>query len=722
MDSDILFFKSFHLSQIVRRGLRTLFLCELTAVLMFVGYMAQPWVVPTASNTFTDRMIFGLNMAFHACNLFAVFFCVKVPEVASFFNLFIATSSALNCIVDCYNIFYICTTPSLVYTLVIAITFLFLDFTYVVLSLYIFLNTPTALWTAFIADSRHYNFLDLYVISTAQIEAIKRHDAIVRKLNRIRYESGLVYGAEIDTAAGSRETRPYLDGDPDDEYYNGEKNVTDETIHKVLAHEYNLGVFKPGVLRGLVATILPVELTILYFYVVTMLSSPVTNAVITGWMYGLQILTIGAALATSSRLCVTRANAIRAYSKLFSFSFMLVLMESVQLYVIGPTGDAGILIAMRGLLLGCLIAYILSIIFSQVEFDTPDHAEILFYSMQYVVYSLAVTDLFFTSFYFLFVSAAAATFPIVWSNLLHLFSSGSAIASIAWTAGEGGSAGIALLGISATIVLLYDSIVVGTVGTVWLPLPSGSGGAAEYVPQVSLLIISFLYVIVAVVCQAQVYMDPDCVYRYDALIESEKLSRRHWMQLFGFTAGGGRGAALAAPVTAQERQDFRAYRMYFYISYVLRVIFLMDLTLLIYFILVLVLNSNIVWYAWFYLLHFLTTVSAFMLMLLLFDMKLIYTFLTVSTIICLIADIVLIIVLQVVAPPYMRLPALTAFQSLFIATDVFYVVFLAVSQSRADPALYVRLLLIPSVSKRLHLGIRNLLPDASYTRDISKSK
>lgn len=225
---------------------------------------------------------------------------------------------------------------------------------------------------------------------------------------------------------------------------------------------------------GLIYTILPIESTILIFYIMTQASNGLTNP--NGWFFVMHIATISVTAAYfysdldpegTTDLFVTMGSFVFI---VFLFDFFQLLMTAVDFYP---------LVYMRSLLLFITITYLAAFIVKTYNVKTSfvyDRVKLLYFATSVVIFSVATIEFFSVLGYVCYLDATRNQHPI-YTNYLHLAT--SAFATSFYLAGSGDlnaarwkwitrgstSGSIAFLGnlllVTSIFVMYSDSVAVG---------------------------------------------------------------------------------------------------------------------------------------------------------------------------------------------------------------------------------------------------------------------
>jgi hypothetical protein len=637
------------LGRLIKRGLRTLLVVEFVAVLMYTAYRVHQ---PTTHNTVADRVLYGFAVMFHIINMLCVGLSIKLASLAGFFLALALLVSASNVIVDAYTLFYTVPRTFVVCTLVINAFFLCLDVVYVVVLAYVNRAFSYDAWIVYIrhVEGGRYDFWDLYAASAKEEEA----EGATPLKQRARWER----------QQQKRET------------------------------------FKPRVVVGVIATVLPAELTLLFFYLLMMLS--VKGAQFSGWLFGFHALTAAVAavwLGMHTR-GATEKQLTRAYQRVLTAGFFVILLDVLQLGVVGGA-DLGELIAVRALLLACALAYVVVMLYAGIEVVVPPQPHVIFYTLQYFVLTLLVVEIALVAFYFAYAYSVGAA-PIMWSNLVHV---ATIVAAITALAAYDVLQGLLVLAGTAALVLVYDILIVGVLKLILTGMNSHAAHAlnSAYVVQALLLVVCVGYLLAFVVAYLPARREDADVYR--RFMDAEKLWRRDWI---GFIWPARPDAHPPAGAdTAEERDEIASHmsaeKLYFVVTYVIRAVLCIEIVLVVYLVLIFVDGPGPAWYEWFYMVHWFSILAAVLLMMFIVDTKMTLTFLLVAAMISLVNDVVLIAVTGFLQP----VPAGTvAVQSFLIAADLAYIVFYAVIHIRMHPDAYIVLYTAPELQRRLTLNER----------------
>ena len=474
------------LSRLIKNGVRTLVIIELVSLVMYIMYRSV-----YRQKTIYERTDMGFFIAGQiTCILLSIFF-IHMPEYASrILDLLLLFTFMNFCssIVEVVNAFDVNLMNE---TIVIIFTFLGINAVFLSISL--------------VMRTLSYDLWDEYYQMTL--------DGVFDIWDRFR---------DVNHEADPRENMVFS------------------------AVEYNNVYFKNPTMCGVVSTLLPVEVVLLYFYILFMVSEE--NAPASGWFFCLHVLTI-----SSTTAWFASGGSKKQIKGLESWMFQSLLLvtafDLTQLVYVG-SNDMPEIIGIRIMLVIVAFVY-LGVLFYAMAMDKyrekaaarkkpsskkrarvtlevaktsakqrkntsdedPEEIEtdeeerdsdddndeyeeniieiskptLMFFFYQYIVPSIGVCDVLFVGLYFAFVSAMHIQNPMWW-NSVHVFD--GIVAIICSFLGSSALDCMLILVICAFLTILYDIMIIGLMPGFLAPRYS-----TEYVIEVFFLIFDFIYII-----------------------------------------------------------------------------------------------------------------------------------------------------------------------------------------------------------------------------------
>lgn len=651
------------LGLLLRRGLRTMIILDLINILMYVAYRN---FVPTTHNTVGDRYIFGFSVAIHVLLIIIAFCTIRVAYISS-----VGVDAALMCagvaaVVDIYQLNYTLGTNYIASTIVILLTFVLTDALYIIILLYARFGYSWNAWTKYIRDSDigRYDFFDTY------IPPLPRGSSANEQLARDA-EDDDAFNAIASFLSGQGPYRP--EKRPDGNHFADK--------------------LWPRLANGAIPLVVSVEGPILYYYIILCVNTPMVQ--MSGWVFLAHISTVSAALSWS--LIDERTASIRgiilAYRWLLSLSLTLLVFDSMQMLYV-KNAEVGILIALRLVLLLCVLAYIVIIGLSDVRFIFPSRQLTLFFTIQYVVAGAVTFEGAFVALYFAYAYAIRLE-TVLWYNLVHLITVACGVYTLS-VEGPEVLRGLYATGISAIFVAIYDLMIIGFMRRIPGAVPT------DYAVQGILLLVDIIYIL------SWACAWPNCTNKDgDAYARVVRAERMTWQKLWEFFARTSEDVArVDADVKSTAAARWGAEKIYLIITIMIRTFMLVEFAVLFLVILVLAERSDVPWYAWFYMLHWIPVLAAALCVSLQFDLELSLTFYVVGTFINFAADVILMVFLGPIYTPAGdgRGGVMTLF-SFFYVCDIGNIAGFVLATFRTHPAAYATLYFMRNMATRVHLEI-----------------
>jgi hypothetical protein len=425
-----------------------------------------------------------------------------------------------------------------------------------------------------------------------------------------------------------------------------------------------------NVAREIISTLVGVEGTLLFYYILIGISIGTPVPHFSGWIFVLHILTSTAAVAWLVDPGAP-ARVTSAYRWLLSAALLVFVLDVTQLGMVG-SADVGTLIAIRALLFTVAVGYIGTIILCDAQLDLPPHTDMIFYAVQHGIMGIMLLEAFLVSLYFCY-AVTTKTDPFLWTNLFHLATGAAALMTLSWPSRVTLGAGV--LGGAALFTLVYEIFVIGIL------LGKTHISVSAVMIQFVLLAISVVYIALSVAIFSgtsdQDVVDYAVFVKRDAHYVSAAL-KFMWPK----DARGANAQVGGRELSDLEASRFSAEKIYYLVMYFVRPVCVLEFALL--FVLLMILLQNPpVWYEWFYMAHWLSIVAAVMVMTFSFDMEMVFIFLLASAFISLIVDATLIGVLD----GKTKAPVI-AIQSLFLIVDLLYISFFGAVNYKIHPAAF----------------------------------
>jgi len=204
---------------------------------------------------------------------------------------------------------------------------------------------------------------------------------------------------------------------------------------------------KDMAIRGVFATVAPVDLTVFVFYFLSMLS--LSNANVTGWVYMLNPLVSAIALMW----LFAERDSVVIYGYFVSLLFFVVFLDVFELAFAG-FDDYMALIVMRSVLCIFALLYVLLVYAKGVLFTQIQHVLVVFYAIRMGLFCIAVFELGFTLFYFCYADAVRVQ-HVQWLNVAHVLTSAAALG--VWWTGNVVEAMRVLFGVALVVLCLSIS-------------------------------------------------------------------------------------------------------------------------------------------------------------------------------------------------------------------------------------------------------------------------
>lgn len=177
----------------------------------------------------------------------------------------------------------------------------------------------------------------------------------------------------------------FEENEDEDEDKDKQRNLLEKTIKEELMGSYHRSTLKDDVILGVIYTILPIETSALFFFILTILS--VDNATRSDWLYIIHILTI----VVSAVWYSTDTNNISIYSIFSSVVFLVFIFDFFQLLL--RRGNYPVITAMRGILCALVLLYFIVVVLRAYRIDVVDKARLLYVCVTRGLLSLAVLDI-----------------------------------------------------------------------------------------------------------------------------------------------------------------------------------------------------------------------------------------------------------------------------------------------------------------------------------------
>lgn len=651
------------LGLLLRRGLRTMIVIDLINILMYVAYRN---FVPTTHNTVGDRAIFGFSVAIHVLLIVVAFCTIRVARIAS-----VGVDASLMCagvaaVVDIYQLSYTLGTNYVASTIVILATFILTDALYIVILLLVRFAYDWGAWTKYMRDSDNgrYDFFDTYVPPTPRGSSA---------------DDQLARDADADDAMNA--IALFMSGEGP---YRPEKRPDGNHFTDKLW---------PRLANGAIPLIATVEGPVLYYYIIMCVNTPMVQ--MSGWVFLAHVFTAAAALSWSviDERTASIRGIILAYRWLLSLSLTLVVFDSMQMLFV-KNADVGILIALRLVLLLCVLGYIVVIGLSDVRFIFPSRRLTLFFTVQYVVAGAVTFEGALVALYFAYAYAINLE-TVLWYNLVHLATTACGVYTLC-VEGPEVLRGLYATGVAAIFILIYEIMIIGFMRRI------PGAVVTEYVVQGALLLVALVYIL------AWACAWPNCTSEdgeaYTRIIRAERMT---WRGVWAFFARTQHDVArVDADVKSTAAARWGAEKIYLIVTTMVRTFMLVEFVILLLVILVLAEGIGAPWYVWFYMVHWLPVLAAALCVSLQFDLELALTFYIVGAVMSLAADIILMVFLGPIYTPAGggRGGVMTLF-TLFYVCDLGNIIGFTLAHFRTHPAAYATLYFMRNMATRVHLEI-----------------
>ena len=286
-------------------------------------------------------------------------FGVGVVKGQQFSQLFLAFSLLILVpffIYDCYMISLITGVHHhtfLLTTLIIRWIFWFLElcFFFLIAGCFFF---SSASWKAYLTLIRYYDFYDFF----------DRYDF-----------SKFISGGDDDE-----------DEDENESEADKDRKRVEKIIKGELRGSFHRSTIKDNVMLGVIYTILPLESSSLFFYVLTLLS--IDNATRSDWLYVCHLITI----VVSSIWHSTDTNNISIYGLFSTSVFFVFMVDFFQLLL--RRGNYSVITAMRGILCALVLLYFVVVVLRAYRIEVGDKARVLYFCLTRGLLALAVIDVF----------------------------------------------------------------------------------------------------------------------------------------------------------------------------------------------------------------------------------------------------------------------------------------------------------------------------------------
>lgn len=456
--------------------------------------------------------------------------------------------------------------------------------------------------------------------------------------------------------------------------------------------------------------LIPAEVVTLTIYFIAIGAIGPGNYNITGWVFSLHLFGIIVSIAwhemtrafnnstdTEKRLGLVHPPSRQSLVNIYTLLFFL---DAAQLLYV-QENDHSQLVVLRSFL--CIIAgvYLFVCIVLGVKYDMPPRPVVMFYAIQFFTSLIVTVEGFWLVSYFCYAQATGVS-PVVYWNLVHVLTISVAIATI-FVAKKPLNA-VAALGVVAFLVLCVDIIVLGrAISLGW--------SAADLFIQIVFMLISLSYILVAgIVWPGAFEKDGEL---YLKAMAREKLTADSIMDVF---VGSYSLKGIDTEQKVQVWLDKVARRIYYIVMGPIKTIGIIELIFVVFYTIILGVNCTRpplgaagfagvcdgvyapLWYQWFYLIHFVSALSAFAVVSFELGMQIALMFFVVMYIACLIADSILMGFLW-----NMVSKGELIIQSLFFVCDFFQLLFFVMVVYRSDIRAFAKVTTMEKLASRISI-------------------